>query len=297
MIKYTLPYWVTKSKTNEENLILFNWKNNKSVSVFEKNHPAYLLIESDFFSSNSNISDSQSEDLKWLVDHEFLLIADEPILASFKKYEVDLNDLHLILLPAGEACNLDCVYCYEDHSYKKRMDGKSIEALINFVKNKDPNSLSIEYFGGEPMLNLNFIQKFSQELVNNKIRFRASITTNGTLLTEDSLKILYDSNIRYFQITIDGPKDLHNLLRVSKSKNIDSYDSVYHGLKVISESVYQDITCVVRINANETTIKNYNFKRFLQDFVKIIYPGDSRFLILPKPIGDYLGTRCATFEG
>lgn len=288
-ISYKTPYWVTKSISDKDGLILFNWKNKKSAIILEANHPACALRNSSELHINSEISKDHAEDVDWLFDSEFLTAEKEVNPFKQDRGELYENALHLILLPAGEACNLNCVYCYEDHSYKKRMDEVSARALIKFIKNKNPLKLEIEYFGGEPMLNMKFIELFSSLLRKENIEFRGAITTNGTLLNTGTLSALYAAGVRSFQITIDGPKDLHNSLRISRSKNLDSYKSVCNALKTIRDSNYIDITCVVRINANEETIEKRNIDAFVKDFIEIIPPSDPRFLILPKPIGDYLG--------
>ena len=285
---YKIPFWVTKSKSDKEELMLFNWENNKSAIIFDKHHPAYLLNDRTELNLNSDISNEYASDIQWLCENGFLSTESE--IHSFKKNSKASNNsyLHLILLPAGEACNLDCVYCYEDHSYKKRMDEESAKTLIAFIEKKKPSILDIEYFGGEPMLNTKFIELFSNLLHEKNIEFRGSITTNGTLLTPKTLDLLYAAGVKSFQITIDGSKNLHNKLRISKSKNLDSYDSVCNALKTIRDSTHIDISCTVRINANQETIKKHNIDSFLKDFTAIIPTNDPRFLILPKPIGDYL---------
>lgn len=285
---YKLPYWVTKS-TSPDGLMIFNWKNNKSAIVFDKNHPVYGLDNSLVLHLHAQLSEEHAEDINWLVDEGFLIKTGESEREpGIKNSKSEDNNLHLILLPAGEACNLDCVYCYEDHSYKKRMDEESARKLIEFIKIKNPSRLNIEYFGGEPMLNLKFINHFSECLDREGFDFYGSITTNGTLINEKTLKILYTAGVRSFQITIDGPKNLHNKLRVSKNNTFNSYDSVYNGLETIAKSDYKDIVCIVRINSNEETIREKNISEFLNALLRIIPPSDSRFLFLPKPIGDYL---------
>lgn len=285
---YKIPYWVTKSNLNEDGLMLFNWKNNKSVIVFEKNHPVYMIHNSEELCLNSTISSDHASDIDWLCEYGFLSEKQETEQFKHDREMLNSDSLHLILLPAGEACNLDCIYCYEEHSCKKRMDEESAKTLIAFIEKKNVSRLDVEYFGGEPMLNIKFIELFSKLLYERNIKFRGSITTNGTLLNSKTLDVLYAAGVKSFQITIDGSKNLHNKLRISKSKNLDSYDSVCNALRTISDSSYSDIVCTVRINANQETIKKHNISSFLNDFTKIIPANDPRFLILPKPIGDYL---------
>lgn len=284
--EYFVPFWISHSKELNGDINVFNWSNNKSVILFDKDHPAYSFFKKEK-TTNNYLSETYSEDISWLYENSFIKKHGEEEKLHKEPKKDQGNSLHLIILPAGEACNLDCIYCYEDHSSKKRMDSDSVKKIMNFIKAKSAQKLDIEYFGGEPMLNIKFIEELSESLKDNKIIFSASITTNGTLLTDRNLSRLYNSGVRSFQITIDGSKNLHNKLRVSRSKNLDSYESVCAALRTISNSSYPDITCSVRINSNKHTIERNNLENFISDIKKIIPPSDRRFFILPKPIGDY----------
>lgn len=291
-MRFKLNNCVTKSLQNDEALYIFNWQENVSAIITDKEHPAYQLVKENYIECEVlQLNSEYREDLEWLQDQRFIVNA-EQLLDTNKKHISDdsnaQNVLHIILLPSGEACNLRCVYCYEDHAYKKRMTSETADILISFIKQRSPDIVHIEYFGGEPMLNLQFIKIFAEKLVQVGILFKASMTTNGTLLNEANLKLLYASGIRSFQITIDGARELHNSLRVSNSKNLDSYESVSNALRVISRSNYNDLSCMVRINANDETVTDDNLASFLLDFKSIVSPEDKRFFILPKPIGDYL---------
>lgn len=285
---YQIPYWVTKTK-KENQLFLFNWKNNRSVIIYDENHPAKTLSENKKIKRENYYSEEYLSDIDWLIKNAFLEIESNKKEENFtKEKEINTKELHLIILPAGEACNLNCVYCYEDHKYKKRMNNSDSNRLISFIKKQDPQLVNIEYFGGEPMLNMKFIEDFSKKLNENKINYHAGITTNGILLSKQNLEKLYKSGIKSFQITIDGSRNLHNKLRIPNSKKINSYESVCNALINIQQSCYTDINCVVRINSNEETIQKDNLANFIKDIKSIIPPTDHRFFIFPKPIGDYL---------
>lgn len=286
---YKIPYWVTKTK-KENQLFIFNWRNNKSVIIYDENHPVASLGENKIIHREDYYPEEYLLDIDWLIESLFLESGCEKKEEKYikEKNKSDHKELHLIILPAGEACNLNCVYCYEDHEYKKRMSDSDSDRLISFIKKQNPKSVNIEYFGGEPMLNMKFIENFSEKLAKNKINYHAGMTTNGTLLSKQNLEKLYKSGVKSFQITIDGAKNLHNKLRISNSRNLDSYESVCNALKIIQQSSYADISCVIRINSNKETIQKENLLDFLGDIKKIVPPEDRRFLIFPKPIGDYL---------
>lgn len=288
-MKLKLNHYVTKALNARDDLCLYNWKDSLSAVVSEKDHPVYQLSTDDNLldgSGSAKWSKQQLDDVEWLKDNKFLSPDSSVIINSLETAEN--KELSLILLPAGEACNLNCIYCYEDHSYAKRMTTETAEVLFEFIKKYNPSRVSVEYFGGEPMLNLKFIEVFYDKLVLLGIPFKCSITTNGTLLNSSTLERLYNSGVRSFQITLDGAKELHNRLRVSNSKNLDSFESVCNALRLLSGSCYEDISCMVRFNVNEHTVQPENFEPFFNVFKDLVSASDRRFLILPRPIGDYL---------
>lgn len=282
-----LPYWVSKVLSNNK-LILFNWRSNNSVKIYDTLHPAYVLSTQNFILYEDSILKNK-EDIEWLIETGFLIKNQNDHQNSLTEPRFKEDILNLILLPAGEACNLDCVYCYEDHNDKQRMNKEHADALIKMILHAEKKHVHIEYFGGEPMLNLNFISYLSTELAKLSISYTSAITTNGTLLNNNTLELLYQSNVKSFQITLDGPEDIHNKLRVSKSSRLNSYQRVIQALTTIVNSDYTDIKIILRLNINESSIEEDNFNKLTEIIEKTIPTSDKRFLILAKTISDYSG--------
>ncbi len=287
-MKLYLTHWVTKAIENGS-VVLFNWKSNDSVEIFDINHPAYNFYQNPCIEINKeNLSEEYKDDIEWLIQENFIISNEKLIYLENTKNKYSRKEkFQLILLPAGEACNLDCVYCYEDHSNRKSMGKEHQATLLRFIKKQNPQSVSIEYFGGEPMLNMPFIIQFGELLKKNDIVFSASITTNATLITEKTLAQLYAANVKTFQITLDGYKELHNKLRPSKNGSIDSFDNVSCAIKTIANSSYEDIIVTIRLNVNNEAISDEHFSKFSQTLASLIPPNDKRFFILPKIISDY----------
>lgn len=284
-MKLFLPYWVSKAFVDKK-LILFNWRSNNSVKIYDTLHPAYSLCTQEYISYEKSIITHQ-EDIDWLIKSDFIITNSNNNIRISTPDRFNNDVLNLILLPAGEACNLDCVYCYEDHNDKQRMSKEHADTLIKMILNTNKKHIHIEYFGGEPMLNLNFISYLSAELTKLSISHSSSITTNGTLLNNNTLQVMYRSHIKSFQITLDGPENIHNQLRVSKSHKLNSFQRVIHALKTLVNSDFQDIKVILRLNINENSTKEENFNALTNIIEQTIPMGDKRFLILAKTISDY----------
>src|SRR5215211_2329775 len=77
-----------------------------------------------------------------------------------------LNEsLHLIVLPT-EQCNFRCTYCYEDFSIG-RMSSEVIQGVKRLIDRRLPSlkSLSVSWFGGEPLLGRAIVEDISEHIV------------------------------------------------------------------------------------------------------------------------------------
>lgn len=80
----------------------------------------------------------------------------------------------------GSRCNLNCAYCHRDVTEDVQVSQDFLESL------KDEDDLVIKFMGGEPLLYMDTIKRFIEELPQAKF----VVTTNGTLL---------DEHIEYFR--------------------------------------------------------------------------------------------------
>lgn len=91
-----------------------------------------------------------------------------------------------------------------------------IEKVAQILPEHKYNRLKIHYYGGEPLLNLNvllyFHEKFKIISEDMGIPYKTSLTTNGSLLTNELISYLKFDTI---QLTFDGLAKTHNSLRVS----------------------------------------------------------------------------------
>jgi uncharacterized protein len=130
-----------------------------------------------------------------------------------------------VMLTITEACNLNCVYCYEHNKTSKEMSKDLVFKIIeNSLQNSD-TAVEFSYHGGEPFLKFDlmretaeyFWKKYSPE---NKYVFFA--TTNGTILTDDTKKWLYEHKEHFWcGISFDGTKAMQDKNRSYSADNID----------------------------------------------------------------------------
>ena len=98
-----------------------------------------------------------------------------------------------------------------------------------------------DFIGGEPLLEVDLIDKIIQYFLNQcflkkpklATRFRISICSNGTLYFDEKVQNFIDKYKTFlsFSITIDGNKELHDSCRVFKNSKKPSYDIVLKSVK------------------------------------------------------------------
>lgn len=134
-----------------------------------------------------------------------------------------------IQLSITEQCNLRCSYCYYKETHAKRcavMSDEVMEATVSLavqkcIEQKQPD-LNITFFGGEPLLRMDFIKK-TVKLTKGLVKSHRAelprdftlsfvVNTNGTLFTDEIVRYLKKEKFLVY-LSIDGPERKHNISR------------------------------------------------------------------------------------
>lgn len=192
--------------------------------------------------------------------------------------------LSLIIMPT-EACNFRCTYCYEDFSIGRmplRVTA-GIKALLD-RRAPDLDHLEINFFGGEPLVAKNIVLDLATHAATlaaayPHLSYDAGATTNGYLLTPDTLSQLAAVGVRRYQISLDGPRDVHNRSRV-RADGRGTFDRIWENLIALRDSA-QDVSVLLRIHFDATT---FALMDELIESVKREFLPDARFSIFFHPI-------------
>lgn len=138
-----------------------------------------------------------------------------------------INAARYVTLTITEACNLNCVYCYENHKSKKHMSLETAKKIIRSEALMANNIHMIEFdlFGGEPFLQFELIKQIDEYILNEldvPMQFRLFATTNGTLIHKDIQKWLKDrKNYFYVGLSYDGTHHMQDINRSNSSMLVD----------------------------------------------------------------------------
>lgn len=244
---------------------------------------------------------------------------DESALIAGKKTEFEGsqdNTLSLTIIPTYQ-CNLKCVYCWEDtRDSNDAMPTEAQERLLKYIEAQLPSfsALNIEWFGGEPMMAYPAMENLSRGIdaicKAQKVPYFCSLTTNGTMLTVERFKFLLKYHTRFYQVTLDGPEELHNRNRPLKTgrraeaMTLDNpeaigadlkqwarrgtYQRILQNLRDIRDQVRGRFEFVIRLNVTRET------RQYLDDFLDFYrseFGDDWRFQLYIQGVEEHDGKR------
>jgi uncharacterized protein len=241
---FEFPFQEGSSQT-----IFYNSRTNALALLEAENYTQYKA----FCEDGTAITDEKFlKDLTYggfLVDDEI----DELALIRFSLLQSRFGNRHLGLTIAPTSdCNFRCIYCYEKDSLRKSTMTEEVQnSLIDYVKRVAPiiSDISVSWYGGEPLLALDIIERLTGEIraicEENKIEYRASIVTNGYLLTPKVAQKLGELHISNIQITLDGLPEQHDKRRPLKGGQ-PTFSKIISNLKESKD----DLPCRVSIRVN-----------------------------------------------
>jgi len=195
---------------------------------------------------------------------------------------------HVMVKPAGPACNLDCTYCFYLSKEKLaggpglgHMDDELLERFVrDYIASVTAGEVVFSWQGGEPtLLGLNFFRKavaLQRKYARPGQRIENDLQTNGTLLDEDWAQFLKEHRF-LVGLSIDGPREVHDRYRITK-RGEPTFDRVFAAARMLQRHgvPFNTLTCVSRYNASRP-LDVYRFLRrelgstYLQ-FIPIVEP-------------------------
>lgn len=130
----------------------------------------------------------------------------------------------LVVWNTTNRCNLRCKHCYidaEDHNYKNELSTEEAIAFIHdLARMKAPVLL---FSGGEPLMRKDI---FELGRLATDIGLRAVISSNGTLIDDETAKKIKAAGFQYVGISIDGAPETHDEFRNKKGAFADAMRGV-----------------------------------------------------------------------
>ncbi len=148
--------------------------------------------------------------------------------------------LQTIVLNLAYSCNLTCGYCFAkggDYGVGKAFMSLEVarEGIDFLLENSgDSREVNVTLFGGEPLMAFHVIVPTVEyarkvgERFGKRVEF--SMTTNGTLLSEEKIRFLAENAIGV-SVSLDGPKEVHDKIRTFVGSGKGSYEVILPKVK------------------------------------------------------------------
>ncbi|WP_371503265.1 radical SAM protein [Kitasatospora sp. NBC_00374] len=153
-------------------------------------------------------------------------------------------------------CNMACSYCGQEHVKaahdRVRADrtARRVEAML-----ADPgvDTVSVTWFGGEPLLALRVIRELSARFTAAAARhgktYRARMATNGSLLTVRTLAELHrDCALDEMELTVDGPEEVHDRRRLRRNGRGSFHRTVTVLAETLARGAAPGLRIGIRVN-------------------------------------------------
>ena len=198
--------------------------------------------------------------------------------------------LRALSLAIAQKCNLGCTYCYAQQGEfggpAKNMElADALRAVDLLVGTAEPGArLNLAFLGGEPLVNRKVLRAATLralELANGRgAKITFSVTTNGTLLTEDDGRFFEEHGFAV-TISIDGPQEVHDVLRPFKG-GAGSYDAVMKRVAPLLKMQQR-----MQVSARVTVTPRYlSLRRTLDTFIAAGFHSVGFSPMLSAPTGE-----------
>ncbi|MRR57212.1 MAG: putative geopeptide radical SAM maturase [Deltaproteobacteria bacterium] len=187
-------------------------------------------------------------------------------------------------------CNLACTYCYEGKQRGRHyMSQETADLLVKYGEEsflRRGKDLTIDFYGGEPLLSIGMIRDISRRLKTSAERegtdYGFTLVTNGTLLTADAVSQLVPLGLKSARVTLDGPRENHDRYRPYSSGK-GSFDIIVRNLR--------DVCGLVKLGiGGNYTQENYReFPLLLDELTALGLPPDKIAHVMFYPVSNTLG--------
>jgi uncharacterized protein len=179
---------------------------------------------------------------------------------------------HVMIKPAGSACNLNCTYCFYlskatlagGHGAKQMSDATLERLIRGYIEDVTTPEVVFTWQGGEPTLRgLDFYRKvvaLQKKYAKPGQTVLNDLQTNGTLIDEQWCRFL-NKNDFLVGLSIDGPENLHDAYRKARDGS-STFHKVLLAAKMLRRFgvAFNTLTSVNRINAAHP-LEVYRFLR------------------------------------
>jgi uncharacterized protein len=181
--------------------------------------------------------------------------------------------MRALSLAIAQKCNLGCSYCYASQGdfggSPKNMPAEVALRAVNLLFADAPpgSRVNLAFLGGEPLLNRSVLRQATEHAARLAracdVQAGFSITTNGTLLTDDD-GAFFEAHGFAVTLSLDGPQEVHDELRPYKG-GAGSYERIMRNARpLLTRQKRMQVSARVTVTAG-----NLSLSRTLNEFISL----------------------------
>jgi uncharacterized protein len=255
-------------------------ENSKILFVVETNTLFRISNNTAINLSQNNLCLEEKSEIERLCQNDFFTPFNEHTILKANPLEGENLAININLT---SYCNLSCKYCFAQggdygEENKNIMKPDILNGLKDFIFKKvsNTNTVRIEFFGGEPLLNSKMIidvYNLCEQIKDEAgINFIYRISTNLTTLSSEILNVFVKGKF-IVSVSIDGNESTHNFNRPGKNGE-NYYEDIINNCKRIRNQS-KNVLLVARLtiyNSETSLIENVDnlIKHNLFDYFQIL---------------------------
>lgn len=151
-------------------------------------------------------------------------------------------------------CNARCFYCYEKGTTPITMTTETASKVVQYIlAHHGEEKVSLSWFGGEPLYNVQVIDQICSELKEHGVIFKSKMTSNGYLFDAEMVQRAKDLwQLKNVQITLDGREKTYNLVKRYIYENVNAFERVLKNIELLTAA---DIHVQIRLNVDKHNIE------------------------------------------
>lgn len=239
--------------------------------------------------------------LELLQEKGFLYSSEQEESAAFLNICQSSRDNYRLNAPrhytfiVNSHCNFNCPYCFEQESFRieeNTLSREQVDAAFRIIDEDRANNAhqrtpDFEIFGGEPL------QPCSKDILDyimSKLaqrNYTASVQTNGYFLSSfvDFFEN-YQTNIRQIQLTLDGPKSIHDRRRCLRG-GAGTFDRIVSGIDAV---VQKNLSIHIHLRINVDRDNLDYLKDMIEFYTEKGWTENELFTFNAAPVDNRCGT-------
>lgn len=200
-----------------------------------------------------------------------------------KQHLAEHPRLRLLLFELTTQCNLKCRHCGGKCPSRDQYDQIDVDAALRTIDtvadHMPPGSVMFCLTGGEPLLHRDWLT-IGRHIASKG--FPWGMTTNGTLITPQTITQMKEAGMQTISVSIDGLKESHEWQRGVSG----CFDKAVCGLRLLADSkAFQCVQATTVVNT-----RNLHELSLLRSYLERLGVNSWK-IVATEPIGDAVGQR------